>query len=128
MTDYAKLSDDINTWLTYNEAIDKFNTHIKQIREKKNNLESTIISTMETHKLTNKKLKISDKHIYYNVSHTMPPLSLKLLESVLDEFMPPKTKEKIIEKIQLYRDANKTATINLKKKNAYRKKSTKKSA
>ena len=93
MTDYAKLSDDINTWLTYNEAIDKFNTHIKQIREKKNNLESTIISTMETHKLTNKKLKTSDK-----------------------------------QKIQLYRDANKTATINLKKKNAYRKKSTKKSA
>ena len=128
MTDYTKLSKDIDIWLKYNESIDKLNNHIKSLKEKKNNVEESIISTMETHDLTTKKLKINEKHIHYNISHTMPPLSLKLLESVLDEFMTPKIKEKIIEKIQLYRERNKTQSISLKKKNINRKKSTKKSA
>jgi hypothetical protein len=128
MADYTKLSNDIDIWLKYNDSIDKLNTHIKSLKEKKNHVEESIISTMETHDLTNKKLKINENHIHYNISHTMPPLSLKLLESVLDAFMTPKIKEKIIEKIQLYREKNKTQSISLKKKNINRKKSTKKSA
>jgi hypothetical protein len=126
MADYTKLSKDIDIWLKYNESIDKLNNHIKSLKEKKNNVEESIISTMETHDLTTKKLKINEKHIHYNISHTMPPLSLKLLESVLDEFMTPKIKEKIIEKIQLYRERNKTQSISLKKKNINRKKSMRK--
>lgn len=126
MVDYTKLSKDIDIWLKYNESIDKLNNHIKSLKEKKNNIEESIISTMETNDLTNKKLKINEKHIHYNISHTMPPLSLKLLESVLDEFMTPKIKEKIIEKIQLYRERNKTQSISLKKKNINRKKSMRK--
>ena len=128
MADYTKLSKDIDIWLKYNDSIDKLNNHIKSLKEKKNNVEESIISTMETNDLTNKKLKINEKHIHYNISHTMPPLSLKLLTSVLDEFMTPKIKEKIIEKIQIYRERNKTQYISLKKKNINRKKSTKKSA
>ena len=128
MADYTKLSKDIDIWLKYNDSIDKLNNHIKSLKEKKNNVEESIISTMETHDLTTKKLKINEKHIHYNISHTMPPLSLKLLESVLDDFMTPKIKEKIIEKIQIYRERNKTQSISLKKKNINRKKSTKKSA
>ena len=128
MTAYTKLSKDIDIWLKYNDSIDKLNNHIKSLKEKKNNIEESIISTMETHDLTNKKLKINEKHIHYNISHTMPPLSLKLLERILDEFMSPKIKEKIIEKIQIYRERNKTQSISLKKKNINRKKSTKKSA
>ena len=126
MADYTKLSKDIDIWLKYNDSIDKLNNHIKSLKEKKNNVEESIISTMETHDLTTKKLKINEKHIHYNISHTMPPLSLKLLESVLDEFMTPKIKEKIIEKIQLYRERNKTQSISLKKKNINRKKSMRK--
>jgi hypothetical protein len=128
MVDYTKLSKDIDIWLKYNDSIDKLNNHIKSLKEKKNHVESSIISTMETHELTNKKLKINEKHIHYNISHTMPPLSLKLLESVLDDFTTPKIKDQIIEKIQLYREKNKTQSISLKKKNINRKKSTKKSA
>jgi hypothetical protein len=128
MVDYNKLSKDIDIWLKYNESIDKLNNHLKALKEKKNNIESSIITTMENNDLTQKKLKINEKHIHYNISHTMPPLSLKLLEQVLNEFMTPNIKEKILEKIQLYREKNKTQSINLKKKNISRKKSNKKSA
>tara|TARA_B110000046_G_C12912752_1_gene363574 strand:+ start:641 stop:1027 length:387 start_codon:yes stop_codon:yes gene_type:complete len=128
MADYNQLSKDIDIWLKYNDSIDKLNNHVKVLKEKKNNIESSIISTMENHNLTQKKLKINEKHVHYNISHTMPPLSLKLLDNVLNEFMTPKIKEKILEKIQLYREQNKTQSINLKKKNINRKKSNKKSA
>lgn len=128
MTDFTKLSKDVDIWLKYKEYIDKLNIHIKSLKEKKTTIENSVINTMETNDLTNKKLKINEKHIHYNISYTMPPLSLKLLESVLDEFMTPKIKEKIIEKIQIYREKNKTQTINLKKKNINRKKSTNKYA
>ena len=121
MTDFTKLSKDVDIWLKYKEYIDKLNIHIKSLKEKKTTIENSIINTMETNDLTNKKLKINEKHIHYNISYTMPPLSLKLLESVLDEFMTPKIKEKIIEKIQIYREKNKTQTINLKKKNTNQK-------
>lgn len=128
MANYNQLSKDINIWLKYNDSIDKLNNHIKTLKEQKNNIESSIISTMESHNLTQKKLKINEKHVHYSISHTMPPLSLKLLDNVLNEFMTPQIKEKILEKIQLYREKNKTKSINLKKKNISHKKSNKKSA
>lgn len=128
MADFNKLSKDIDIWLKYNDSIDKLNNQIRFLKEKKNNIEESIISTMESHNLTNKKLKINEKHIHYNISYTMPPLSLKLLENVLNDIMTPKLKEKIIEKIQIYREKNKSQSINLKKKNINRKKSSKKSA
>ena len=128
MADYNQLSKDIDIWLKYNDSIDNLNNQVKTLKEKKNYMENSIISIMENHNLTQKKLKINEKHIHYNISHTMPPLSLKLLDNVLNEFLTPNIKEKILEKIQIYREKNKTQSINLKKKNIYRKKSTKKSA
>ena len=128
MADYNQLSKDIDIWLKYNDSIDKLNNQVKVLKEKKNYIESSVISTMENHNLTQKKLKIDETHVHYNVSHTMPPLSLKLLDNVLNEFLTPNIKEKILEKIQIYRETNKTQSINLKKKKINRKKSTKKSA
>ena len=125
MTDFNKLSKDIDIWLKYNDSIDKLNSHVKALKEKKNIIEQSIISTMETNDLTNKKLKINEKHIHYNISYNMPPVSIKLLDNVLNEFMTPKIKEKIIERIQLYREKNKTQTVSLKKKNINRKRSSK---
>ena len=67
MVDYNKLSKDIDIWLKYNESIDKLNNHLKALKEKKNNIESSIITTMENNDLTQKKLKINEKHIHYNI-------------------------------------------------------------
>jgi len=128
MADYNQLSKDIDIWLKYNDSIDNLNNQVKILKEKKNYMENSIISIMENHNLTQKKLKINEKHIHYNISHTMPPLSLKLLDNVLNECLTPNIKKKILEKIQIYREKNKTQSINLKKKNIFRKKSTKKSA
>jgi hypothetical protein len=55
----------------------------------------------------------------------MPPLSSKLLEQVLDDYLTPQIKEKILNKIQLVRERNKTQSICLKKKNIKQSKQSK---
>tara|TARA_B110000967_G_C18531967_1_gene386310 strand:+ start:231 stop:617 length:387 start_codon:yes stop_codon:yes gene_type:complete len=125
MTDFNQLSKDINKWLKYNESIDSINSQLKIIKDQKNKLEESILFNLKTHNLTDKKLKIGDKHINYNITNTMPPLSLKLLDTILEEFLDNKIKEKILEKIKLYREHHKTESVSLKKKNINRKRSTK---
>jgi hypothetical protein len=125
MTDYNKLSKDITDWLKYNIIIDRLSNQIKSVKETKNKLESKILTNLKDNYLMEKKLKISNYHVYYNVSNSMPPLSSKLLEQVLDEYLTPQTKEKILNKLQLMRESNKTQTICLKKKNIKQSKQSK---
>jgi hypothetical protein len=123
MTDFNKLSIQLNEWIKYNESIDKLNSHLKTIKSKKSILEQNIIFSLEENNLTDKKLRIGNSHIHYNITQSMPPLSLKLLDSVLDDYLTQQIKEKILEKIKIRRDQLKTQSVSLKKKNVNRKKS-----
>ena len=124
MTDFNKLSLQINEWLKYNESIDKLNSHLKTIKSRKSTLEQNIIYTLEENNLTDKKLRVGNSHIHYNITQSTPPLSLKLLESVLNMYLTPQLKEKIMEKIQRERENLKSQSVSLKKKNINRKKSS----
>jgi hypothetical protein len=123
MADFNKLSLQINEWLKYTDTIDKFNEQLKTIKSNKSALEKHIIYTLEENNLTDKKLRVGNSHIHYNITQSMPPLSLKLLEIVLIEYLTPQLTEKILEKIQTDRESLKSQSISLKKKNVYRKKS-----
>ena len=116
MTDYNKLNKDITEWLKYNILIDKLNNKTKLIKEHKNNLENTILSFIKDNYLVEKKLKISNYHIFYNTSNSIPPISFKLIESVLSDTLSPELKSIIINKIKIVRENNKTESISLKKK------------
>jgi hypothetical protein len=124
MADFNKLSLQINEWLKYIDTIDKFNEHLKTIKSKKSTLEQNIINTLEENNLTDKKLRVGNSHIHYNITQSMPPLSLKLLENVLTEYLTPQLKEKILEKILCDRESLKSQSVSLKKKNVNRKKSS----
>lgn len=114
--DYSKLSLNINNWIKYEETINKLNKSLKQIREEKNILEQDILKSLKINNLQDKKLKISDNHITYNITNTLPPLSLKLLDTILSQMLNETTKNKILNKIKNYRELNKSQTISLKKK------------
>ena len=124
MADFNKLSIQINEWLKYNDNIDKINGHLKIIKSNKSELEQNIIYTLEENNLTDKKLRVGNSHIHYNITNSIPPLSLKLLENVLNEYLTPQLKEKIMEKIQRERENLKSQSVSLKKKNINRKKSS----
>ena len=123
MADFNKLSIQINEWLKYNDNIDKINGHLKTIKSNKSVLEQNIIYTLEENNLTDKKLRVGNSHIQYNITHNMPPLSLKLLENVLNEYLTPQLKEKILDKIHCDRETLKSQTVSLKKKNIRKKSS-----
>ena len=116
MTDYNKLNKDITEWLKYNILIDKLNNKTKLIKEHKNNLENTILSFIKDNYLVEKKLKISNYHIFYNTSNSLPPISFKLIETVLSDTLSPELKSIIINKIKIVRENNTTESISLKKK------------
>jgi hypothetical protein len=123
MADFNKLSIQINEWLKYNDNIDKINGHLKIIKSNKSELEQNIIYTLEENNLTDKKLRVGNSHIQYNITNSMPPLSLKLLENILSEYLTPQLKEKILNKILTDRESLKSHSVSLKKKNIRKKSS-----
>lgn len=125
MSKLSQLSNDIQEWNNHNDTIKKINNYLKNVKEQKNNLELSILDTIKQNNLTDKKLKLENNHIFYNKTYTMPPLSTKLLETVLDEFTDSNTKNTILEHIKIFREKNKSESITLKKKSINRKKSTK---
>ena len=116
MCDYNKLKNNINNWIEINESIAKFNTKLKTIKEKREVLEKSILSDLKNNKLTDKKFRIENNHIFYNQSTSMPTLSINLLETVLDKLVNQNTKNVILNEIKTYRENNKTTNISLKKK------------
>ena len=125
MTHLSKLSNDITEWESHNDTIKKLNIYIKSVKDKKNKLELSILDTLKQNNLTHKKLKLENTHIFYNTTYTMPALSTKLLETVLDEFIDNNLKEQILDQIKKFRENNKTESVCLKKKSIHRKKSNK---
>lgn len=115
------LTQNINKWIFLNEKIEISNKKMKELKEQKNTIEESIIHDMEEKNLTNKKLRLNNTHILYNISHNQPGISITLLESIFDELITNntisiETKKYIIEYIKTYRDYNKKSVVSIKKK------------
>ena len=118
---YNNLTQNINKWIVLNETIEISNKKMKELKEQKNTIEESIIHDMERKNLTNKKLRLNNTHILYNISHTQPSISITLLESIFNELITNntisiETKQYIIEYIKKYREYNKNTIVSLKKK------------
>ena len=116
MRDYKALGENINNWIKINEQITQYNAKIKAVKEHRDKLEKSILSSLKQNNLTNKKFKIDNTHVFYNQSTSLPSFSITLLEKVLDRLVNAKTKEVILNEIQKERESNKTVNISLKKK------------
>ena len=123
MSELSELSISIKEWMKYDDTISQLNLKIKQMKESKSTLENLILDKLNKHNLKNKKLKINNKHVIYTETQNLPPLSIKLLESIFSNY-DDSIKNMILDVIKRYRENNKTTSISLKKK-AIRKKSIK---
>ena len=123
MSELSELSSSINEWMKHDDIIASLNLKIKGIKESKTTLEKSILETLDKHNLKNKKLKINNKHVVYNETYSLPPLSIKLLDTIFSNY-EDNVKHMILESIKKYRENHKTISISLKKK-AIRKKSLK---
>ena len=116
MRDYKVLGENIGNWIKINEQITQYNAKIKAVKEHRDKLEKSILSSLKQNSLTNKKFKIDNTHVFYNQSTSLPSFSITLLEKVLDRLVNGKTKQVILNEIQKERESNKTVNITLKKK------------
>ena len=116
MCDYKALGESIGNWIKINEQITQYNAKIKAVKEHRDKLEKSILSSLKQNSLTNKKFKIDNTHVFYNQSTSLPSFSITLLEKVLDRLVNGKTKQVILNEIQKERESNKTVNITLKKK------------
>ena len=66
MSDYNKLKSNIKQWMTIQEIISNYNSKIKEIKQKKEVIETTILNDLKNNNLTDKKLKIDNQHVFYN--------------------------------------------------------------
>ena len=116
MRDYKALGENIGNWIKINEQITQYNAKIKAVKEHRDKLEKSILSSLKQNSLTNKKFKIDNTHVFYNQSTSLPSFSITLLEKVLDRLVNAKTKAVILNEIQKERESNKTVNVSLKKK------------
>lgn len=121
MSNLDTLSKNINTWTLINTKIIEFNKTLKTYKDAKNNIENTILDDIKRNDLINTKLKINNSFFTYSTSYSMPPLSMTLLETIIDKSinagkMTPLEKNQILDEINNYRNSNKKESISLKKK------------
>ena len=110
------LTKNIQLWLTYDNKISEVNKYNKNLKEKKQYLETTIIDVLKTHNLENKDIKINNFKLNVNNNTTPSSLTLKIVEQALTRYLDENTKTQILNNITHLRNLNKKTNISLKKK------------
>ena len=110
------LKQRIHEWKQYNENIDKLNKLTKKYKEKRDNIENSILDFIEQNKLEHTTIKLNNCNIFYKTNETLPPLSLKLIREVFDEIFKKDDGEKILIYLENKRKLNKKINRTLKTK------------
>ena len=72
---------------TQNQYIEHKNNEIKELRQIKNNINTSLFTIIEENNLQNSTFKINENHIRYTTSKQTSPITLKYLESCLMDLM-----------------------------------------
>jgi hypothetical protein len=75
--------ESIKNWVTTDNKIRSLNEELKALREERNNANETIMAYVETNKLANATVKISDGKLRFTSARQTAPLTLKYLNECL---------------------------------------------
>ena len=78
----------IQKWIELDNRLKKINNEIKTTREMKNDLEASIMETVNNKKLLNTTLSTTDGRLRFIETKTSNPLSLTFVEQCLHEIIP----------------------------------------
>jgi hypothetical protein len=102
----------IKEWVSLDNEIKLYNEKIKSIRDKKNNITTTILKHVESNNLTNNQIKIANGKIKFIPTSISPPITFKYLESCLHDIIKNENQVKqIIEYIKQKREPKKQLEI-----------------
>ena len=118
----------LKKWASYDREIKQQNLIVKNLKDKKDELESALLKYMENNNLTNTQLTLSGHNINYNKTLTPASLSIKLIEEVLSEYLNNQSDVvNICNNIKQKRFNNNKVQVSLKKKIIKEKRSKSKS-
>ena len=83
------------------EKIDEYNTQIKELKERRDKLEKTLIPYMVKNEMKSKALKYQDRKIYIKNENVYQNLSYKYLNEKLNKFFKNE-KPELVNKICLF--------------------------
>ena len=90
-TPSALFDKQIQKWIEMDNKIKKINTELKVSRELKNDLETSIMETVNNKKLLNTSLSLPDGKLRFIENKTTNPISLTFIEKCLDDLIPNKS-------------------------------------
>ena len=81
----------IQKWVEMDNKIKKMNAELKSSRELKNDLETSIMTTVNNKKLLNTSLSLPDGKLRFVETKTTNPISLTFVEKCLNDLIPNKS-------------------------------------
>ena len=81
----------IQKWVEIDNKIKKINAELKTSRELKNDLETSIMTTVNNKKLLNTSLSLPDGKLRFVETKTTNPISLTFVEKCLNDLIPNKS-------------------------------------
>lgn len=76
----------VKKWVEYDNILLKHKEDVKDIHEKKKELEESILQYVEDNKYDKLTINISDGHIKFGKRNVTQPLSMKVLKSILEKY------------------------------------------
>ena len=104
--------ENIKKWVALDNQLKTVNERVRQMRDEKNTLEEGIMTYVETNKLTNATVNISDGKLRFVTAKQTAPLTLKQVEECLSKCISNQDQvEKIMKIIKESREVKYTADI-----------------
>jgi hypothetical protein len=86
----------IQQWVSLDNQLKQLNEKVKDLRDKRNNLEENITSYASENNLSNATVKISDGKLKFTNAKVTEPLTFKYLEKTLGEVIKNESQVKLI--------------------------------
>jgi hypothetical protein len=95
-TNNNSFEQQVQQWVSIDNQIKLYNEKIRELREKRQNIQSNLIEYAETNKLTNSTIQISDGKLKFTKTNVACPLTFTYLEKTLGTIIKDETQSKKI--------------------------------
>lgn len=86
----------IKQWVQVDNQIKEINDRVRELREKRNNLEKNLTNYVSSNNLSNSTIKIGEDRLKFSNTRVPEPLTFKYLEKTLGEIIKNENQVKVI--------------------------------
>lgn len=104
-TTMASLEQRIQRWVQLDNTVKQLNEQVRELRESRNEVESSILKHVAEHNLSHATVRIKDGTLKFAFNVKQPPaLTLSFLSEALAECCPPQQAAAIMQHVRAKRD------------------------